>query len=180
MAAEVETNRGLEEAPLQGLEEMGSAVLLTESLEDESGFLGFCFRDHMECIEKESAYSTPHPKGRCLLVFHQDPDLQTVYLDGIQRTLMEFLQEQQVTLEEIRWVLPPVISQQFMTSLIERLNLDPKQIPSLENSDRDLRTSSIPAQFSALEKSGQAKPGELGLFINVGAGIQVGCALYQF
>ena len=45
---------------------------------------------------------------------------------------------------------------------------------------KDLFTSSLPYAISAVETGSKVQPGDIGLVINVGAGLQVGCAIYYF
>jgi 3-oxoacyl-[acyl-carrier-protein] synthase III len=44
----------------------------------------------------------------------------------------------------------------------------------------DLFTSSIPFAMERLSKEDRVRSGDLGLIINIGAGVHVGCAIYQF
>lgn len=44
----------------------------------------------------------------------------------------------------------------------------------------DLCTSSLPYGFHEAQKRGLARPGDVGLVLGAGAGIQVGAALYWF
>jgi 3-oxoacyl-[acyl-carrier-protein] synthase III len=180
VASEIENNRQPIPQKLQGLEEMGSATLLEESFDDAAGFLAFHFRDFPEYLASETSYATPHPKGKCRLQFHRDERLLDQYLDCIEATVQEFLTEQKLALSEIRWILPPEISADFTKAFVARMQADAAQIPAMENPTADLRTSSTPAQLQALIESASLQAGDLGLFINVGSGIQVGCALYQF
>jgi 3-oxoacyl-[acyl-carrier-protein] synthase III len=47
-------------------------------------------------------------------------------------------------------------------------------------SERDLYTSALPYAFQYVQEQQLVQPGDIGLIINVGAGIQVGCATYYF
>jgi 3-oxoacyl-[acyl-carrier-protein] synthase III len=180
VASEIENNRDLSPDHFQGLEEMASATLLEEALDDSSGFLDFHFRDFPEHLALETSIATPQSEGKCVLKFHRDAGLLDRYLDCIEVTLQEFLAEQKLSLDEIRWILPPQISEEFTEAFIKRLDADAARIPVHEKPNADMRTSSTPALLEALMESGRIQPGDLGLLINVGSGIQVGCALYQF
>ena len=50
----------------------------------------------------------------------------------------------------------------------------------LVSEGKDLFTSSLPCSLHEIETRDLAKPGDIGLVINVGAGLQVGCATYCF
>ncbi len=45
---------------------------------------------------------------------------------------------------------------------------------------KDLFTSSLPYSLEHIREQHLVKPGDIGLIITVGSGIQVGCATYYF
>ena len=56
----------------------------------------------------------------------------------------------------------------------------PQQTVNIAQAGADPYTSSPPLAIAHLLEQRAAQPGELGLVIAAGAGIQVACALYQF
>jgi len=78
-------------------------------------------------------------------------------------------------------VLPPLISVNFVARLASSLLIDPERVVDVcAHAAGDLFTSSLPYGIQAVRDHGLVDRGDLGLIINVAAGIQVGCALYTF
>jgi hypothetical protein len=60
------------------------------------------------------------------------------------------------------------------------LGVEPHRIVDLTVEGRDLYTSALPFSIEHVRQKGLAKAGDIGLVINVGCGLQVGCAVYYF
>lgn len=179
LASEVENNREVMPDAILGLEEMASAVVLSESLDETSGFLAFSFQDFIEDYGAKRTYASWNEEGLCYLHIERDTDLRTRYMAAVQAAVPKFLNEQNIDRSEIALLLPPQISPDFVAGVADALEFLPEQTVSIAEGG-NLATSSTPAAYLHAVESGLAKPGDLGLMINVGAGIQVACALYQF
>jgi len=90
----------------------------------------------------------------------------------------EFLSAEGIDREELAVVMSPQVSPGFVPALAAALRIDRARFVDVCRPEGDLFTSSLPAAFA--EAAGRAKPGDLGLIINVAAGIEVGCATYVF
>ena len=119
-------------------------------------------------------------EGKPVMLVGRDPGLHGHYLDCIADAVRELLAREEVGPADLKVVLPPQLAPGFVARLARTLGIDPAICIDLATDDRDYLTSSfVHAMRHAVER-GMARPGELGLVIGVGAGIQVGCALYRF
>ncbi|MFO0876009.1 MAG: amino acid adenylation domain-containing protein [Gemmataceae bacterium] len=175
-ASEVENNAETWPENLLGLRPTASAFVLEPGEKD--GFFAFGFRSFPQHVEKRASWTAPHDYKPA--VAHQiDPDLEAVYLDCVVQTVQEFLAEQKVSLSDVAVVLPPWRSPAFTVALAQRLQVPASQVELMDETGGDLFTSSLPAVFARAREHGRLKAGELGLVIEVGAGVQVACALYR-
>ena len=180
MAAEVENNTQVAPDQLLGLRELGTAAILSESTDGESGFLAFSFQDFVEHIDEFQSAARWNEQGKAYLHFERDENLHQHYLECVVKAVDKFLAEQAIDREEIAFVAPPQVSEAFVGSVADRLGFKGEQTVCTGDGKLDLATCSVPACYLAAIEQGLGKSGNLGLFISVGAGIQVACALYRF
>lgn len=179
LATEVENNREVAPERLIGLAEMGSAAVLRESEDGETGFLAFSFCDFLEHLDAEQGAANWDERGRAYIAYERAADLRRRYLESAQQAALAFLEEQGLTLDEVALLAPPQVDRQFVNAFSDRLGFTSERTVCAAD-EKNLATSSVPAAYVACMEKGLAKQGDLGLFVTVGAGIQVGCALYQF
>jgi len=179
VTSEVENNAESFPDEMLGIEETGSAVILTRAPGNTAGFGSFCFRAVTGQIEALATHAI-NRDATTYLVVTRKPDLERQYLAAIAPTVSEFLAEEGIEPGRIARVLPPQISPEFITSLSAALKLPRERFVDVTGGRRDLFTSSVPFAFRALCERGLAAPGEIDLVVTVGSGIQVGCALYYF
>lgn len=178
MASEVENNRNLSPSALMGVEETGSALLLDLSPDGKTGFGQFVFKDFPEYgMALQTRSETWQGKTRLEII--KDPRLEEYYLECIPVAVQELLEREQLRMEQIDLILPSQISSTFLDQLSTHLHVDRKKIVDVQ-AQGDLLTSSLAYTLHQAQQQGMAKPGSIGLIINVGAGIQVGCATYYF
>jgi 3-oxoacyl-[acyl-carrier-protein] synthase III len=87
---------------------------------------------------------------------------------------------QGLELNRIDRVFPPQISSGFIARLSESLNLPLDRFVDTVGEGSDLFSSSLTCALDYTQEKGLVQPGDIGLMIAVGAGIQVGCAIYHF
>jgi 3-oxoacyl-[acyl-carrier-protein] synthase III len=93
----------------------------------------------------------------------------------------ELLEMETVKATDIALVLPPaLLSCGSIDILSEQLKIDRDRFAHVTDPGKDLFTSSLSYALDAVRSRELAKPGDIGLLISVGAGIDVGCALYYF
>ena len=178
-ASEIEYNRQSYPENLMGLQETGSAVILTESENNKTGFGHFVFRyltDHQALYTANGVWKNE----RGFLDVHKHPDLELYLVDTIPSVVEELLTLERLDQTAIQYILPPQISPSFIAALSNHLQIPNATIIDATRGSNDLFTSSIPYAFrTALDRYG-VRVGEVGLIISVGAGLQVGCAVYYF
>ena len=90
------------------------------------------------------------------------------------------MQLEGLDLNRIDKVFPPQISSRFISQLSEMLHIPLERFVDVVGDGPDLFSSSLPYAFEHVYEKGLVKPGDTGLMIAVGSGIQVGCAIYHF
>ena len=85
---------------------------------------------------------------------------------------------ERLTLPEVRVILPPQLSPEFVSRLSERLGVPRERFVDIAERGADYFTSSLAYTIREARDKGRVRPGDVGLVINVGSGIQVGCAAY--
>ena len=177
VTAEIENNAETLPAELRGIQETGSAVILDASADGSTGFGNFVFKYFPDYIETFKAY-TLQRSGKTTMHFDEDPDIESYYLECISAAVCELLSIEKLDLAQIKVILPPQISAQFITSLSARMNISRDKFVDVAR--KDLFTSSLPYAMEHIREQHLVKPGDIGLIITVGSGIQVGCATYYF
>jgi len=178
-ASEVENNADLPDAACRGLCETASAVTLDSADDGRCGFGAFyfrCFTEHAEAL----VATTEQEPGRMKLSIERAADLEDRYVACIVAAVDEFLTAEGLDRSRLQVVLPPQISSAFIARLATALGIPAKKLIDVCVPGKDLFTSSTPYAFRHVQESGLATTGDVGLIINVAAGIQVGCALYHF
>jgi 3-oxoacyl-[acyl-carrier-protein] synthase III len=178
-ASEVENNRDNAAVSPVGVLETGSAMILDESPDSEAGFGEFLFKSYTDHIDRFVSHSGM-VEGKSAMLVSRDPRLHDHYLDCITDAVRELLAREGVTPADLKVVLPPQVAPGFAARLALTLGTDPATCVDIAVDRQDYLTSSLVHSMRHAVERGMAKPGDLGLVIEVGAGIQVGCALYRF
>jgi amino acid adenylation domain-containing protein len=180
VASEIENNRqsGIPEKGLVGIEETGSAILLEDSPDGKTGFGNFVFKAFPEYLELRRVH-TVFEDSKMVMVNKSDPQLHQLYLRCIRETVAELLEIEQLELSRIKVILPPQISSDFINELSAELQVERERFTDVQP-QHDLFTSSLAYALEHVLREQKAQAGDIGLIINVGAGIQVGCATYYF
>jgi 3-oxoacyl-[acyl-carrier-protein] synthase III len=176
LASEVENNAQDWPEHLSGVRPTASAFLVETS--EQEGFYAFGFRAFPEHLEKRASWTGAHDYKPA--AFHQiDPALDAIYLDCIAITVAEFLREQGLTIADVGVLFPPWRSPAFTVALGKRLGVSEANVITRTEKGGDLFTSSLAAVFTRARELKRPAPGEVVLVIEVGAGVQVACALYR-
>ncbi|APE33578.1 hypothetical protein BOX37_05890 [Nocardia mangyaensis] len=178
VAAEADPEVPSESAARRGIRHIGSAAVLTVAGAEEGGFGAFHFAAHPEYLDAISSFTRVHSTSG--LEFVQDPGIEDIYLKIIEEALDELLRTASVSPADIGVVLAPQISSNFLSVLAGKIGVPHARVVDVVDGGPDLFTSSIPATLRHCRGANLAGPGDLGLIITVGAGVQVGCALYYF
>ena len=178
VASEVENNRQFAPTELVGIEETASALLLDESPDGKTGFGTFVFQTFPAYMQDVHANSEVR-HGKTLMNFERHPQLEQHYIRCIQQTVAETLKREQLELSQIRVILPPQISSSFITQLSNALEVKRDKMIDVQ-AQHDLFTSSLAYALQYAYDHQKVQTGDIGLIINVGSGLQVGCAVYYF
>ncbi|NUN98440.1 MAG: amino acid adenylation domain-containing protein, partial [Candidatus Omnitrophica bacterium] len=175
-ASEIENNAGVFPERLRGVVETGSAVLLAPATEKRGGFRAFAFRDFPDYADLLVAH-TGLEAGKTYLHFEESPSYPARLRESICIVVKDLLDHEGLTPYEIRVVLPPLVSETFVSELAADLKVDRDRMIGQPTPGKDGFTSSLARGLDEVRRKGLAGSGEIGLFIGAGAGIQVGCAL---
>jgi 3-oxoacyl-[acyl-carrier-protein] synthase III len=179
LASEVENNLADDGRSMLGLVETGSAAILDLApTGDESGFLSFSFQYFTDHIDKYYSHAGQE-NGKTFLSFRKNPSLNDCYLDCIHQSVTQYLHDEGFNKNQIKAVFPPQISKTFVDRLQSKLGFSSDAMIGVAKNN-DYYTSSTLYSMQAAYDRKQVKPGDIGLIINVGTGIQVACALYRF
>jgi 3-oxoacyl-[acyl-carrier-protein] synthase III len=108
------------------------------------------------------------------------PRLEAHYLECVLRVVPELLALEGLDLSDIALLIAPPLSSGFIARLSAELKVDRDRIVHVTGGGEDLFTSAVPYALDAVRSRRLARPGDAGLIITVGAGIEVGCAIYYF
>ncbi|WP_067473582.1 non-ribosomal peptide synthetase [Nocardia amamiensis] len=162
----------------RGIGHMGSAAVLAASEGDGTGFGAFHFACYPEHLYALTAFTRIH--GDTGLEFEQHSGIEDIYLKLIHESLEEILNTTETGLSDIGVVLAPQISSDFLDVLADRIDIPRDRIVDVAGDGPDLYTSSVSAAMRYCHDNAVVRRGDIGIIIAVGAGIQVGCALYHF
>lgn len=179
VATEIENNRDLFPDKLVGVSETASAIILDVHPIFGKGFSRFLFNYHTESLNAYTTYcSTTDIKP--YLDIKKNDDLEEKYIGYILPLVEEILLEEGLEQNQINMIFPPQISSGFISELSARLGLPLEKFVEIAGEGPDLFSSSLPFGVEYAFENGLIKPGDIGLMIAVGSGIQVGCAIYHF
>jgi phthiocerol/phenolphthiocerol synthesis type-I polyketide synthase C len=190
VASEVENNTAEGGHPQYGVSETGSAVILGKS-GGAAGFGRFVFHHHPEYGAALTTYLR-HRDGKSWLQIDRDPNLSAHYLDCIPAAVEELLKLEELDCSEIAAVFPPHLSSADRTELAARLRIpsarfvNPAADLAVDDDSADaatgsdLFTSSLPYGLQHAWRRQLVRPGDIGLIVAVGSGVQIGCATYRF
>ncbi len=179
VTSEIENNAEIEHTEILGIKETGSAMILSQSEENMVGFGRFRFKQYPEYLDEVSSYCS-NTNGTPRIVYYKTSKLESIYLTCIEQAAAVFLEEEGLNLKQIQKIVPPQISPSFIQKLSMRLNVPDEKFVSIPNEEKNLFTSSVPFSLQYACDQGLIKPRDTALIIEVGSGIQVGCALYYF
>jgi 3-oxoacyl-[acyl-carrier-protein] synthase III len=179
VAAESENNADSFPDHLVGIRETASALILDSDPSNGKGFSRFLFSYHVESLNAYTTYYKVEDNKPYLHVV-KDPQLEALYITCIFPTVQELLQMEGLDLNRIDKIFPPQISSGFITRLSETFHLPRERFVDVVGEGPDFFSSSLPYALEHVYENGLVKPGDTGLMIAVGSGIQIGCAIYHF
>jgi 3-oxoacyl-[acyl-carrier-protein] synthase III len=178
VAAEIENNAGGSASEQLGICETASAIILDRH-PSKGGFSRFLFRYHLEAMNAYTTYFDTNNRKPSLQI-EKDKGLEAMYIECIVPVVQEILQKEKLDLSQIAMVFPPQLSSNFINGLSAAFCLPKEKFIDVVPEGQDLFSSSLSYALAYAFENGLVKPGDAGLIIAVGSGIQVGCAIYCF
>ncbi|NIO82505.1 MAG: 3-oxoacyl-ACP synthase [Candidatus Aminicenantes bacterium] len=181
ITSEIENNADAFPEKQLGLQETASALILEQTSEDngKSGFGHFIFDYFTDYLGAFTSHLT-WIDGKAYLNFNKDPNIYDYYCKCIPGTVHKLLSRQGLDISQIKIIFPPQISSSFILKLSDQMNVSKDKFVDIAREGRDLFTSSMPYTFQYAREYHLVDEGDVGLIINTGSGIQVGCAVYYF
>ena len=179
VASEIENNVEVPAKELRCLKETSSVVILEESAGGKEGFGNFVFKYFTDYLDTFAAYAVQE-RGKTYVHFKNDPNIEHYYLKCINETIGELLELEKLAISSIKVIFPPQISSAFISRLSSEMNVCREKFVDIAHDGKDYFTSSLPYALQHAREQQLVKAGDIGLIINVGTGIQVGCATYYF
>jgi 3-oxoacyl-[acyl-carrier-protein] synthase III len=178
---EVDNNKRYlgEEAALP-IYEGGAAMVLELDESGEKGCGEFEFATHTEYMGDKKSRATWQQEKVCTVI-EEDTSHHTDYADLTVATIEKLLQKEGIDLSDIQVIFAPQLSEAYLEHL--------KQLPLFSNWDGQWgevpepvgnSTLTTPYQLHHAMENGLVSEGDTGLIINLGAGLQIGCATYRF
>lgn len=176
LASEVENNTtNWPENPV-GVAETASAFIL-ERGDGREGFVSFGYRAFPELVAAMESFTGPH-NNLPVVVHQRDPNWNALVSECVRTTVADYLRHENLTLADLKWVLPPQAAPDLRKALAEALAVPKEKWVDL-GSEKDLFTSSLAHGLASLRDQGKLARGDKVLLFEVAAGVQVLCALYQ-
>jgi amino acid adenylation domain-containing protein len=177
LASEIENNIPESGHPQYGITETGSALMLGRS-DGTAGFGRFVFHHHPEYSGALETYAT-HSEGHTWLKIDRDPNLTAHYLDCIPAAVEELLKLEELDCLDVAVVFAPYVSLADSIELAERIRIPRSRFVHFA-SDTDPFSSSLPYGLEHAWRQKLVNPGDIGLIVSVGSGVEVGCTTYRF
>ena len=179
VASEIENNAGLFPDKLVGVCETASAIILDAHPIKGKGFSRILFNYHPESLEAYTTYCCTADNKICLNI-EKDADLEEKYIACIVLLVGDLLQREGLALNQIDMIFPPQISSGFIGELSAQLDFPLEKFIDVVGEGPDIFSSSLPYGVEYAYNNKLIKPGDTGLMISIGSGIQVGCTIYKF
>ncbi len=179
IASEIENNRDDYPNEVIGLQETASAIILDQDPRARIGFGEFVFKYLPDQLAARTV-TGKYMNGKPCVFLRQDPSILDLYLKIVSQAVNEILEREKLSVSDISVVLPSQFSSEFLDKLGHRLEIPRGRFVDLTGDGKDWLTSALPYSMHEVEARQRARPGDIGLVINVGSGLQVGCAIYYF
>lgn len=180
MAVTSEANTDRKPDPNYTYQRSGAAVIMERSPDSDRGFGSFVFRTFDEFAGESVSRVELYKKGGHLTI-DKSESLEKEYLACARPVFDELLDREEIRRDEIDLVIPSQISENFLDGLGDSLGIESgKVVNVLKETGGDTHTSSIIVAMNSAVSRGLATSGTRTVFLAVGSGITVGCALYVF
>jgi 3-oxoacyl-[acyl-carrier-protein] synthase III len=177
VASEVNTDR--HPRPEYRTARSGAAIILDASPEAAVGFRSFRFRTFPEHAGLYESYVDLSVKRGCLHI-DRSPDFEGTALAAIGETVPEFLRDEGLSPGDIDLVLPSQVSRSFVAELGKHTGVPQDRVIDLTGDFPDTHSTAPLLALDKAMKAGLTGKGKRALFVGIGAGLNVGAAIYEF
>ena len=179
MAIASETNTDRSPDPSYTINESGAAVLLDIAPMATQGFGSFVFRTFEEFSDLyQSVVSLVQKNGKLLV--RKKEELEETYLSLVPAVWEELLDRDHISRDEIDFLFPSQISQEFVDRLSKTLDFTDEKIVNVFDRYGDTLTTSPFLALQHIREQGLIEPDQKVAFLTVGSGITVGAAIYDY
>ena len=159
-----------------GLASAGSALVLERS-PGRAGFRSFFTDTHDQYLDWYRAYAYTDESGPPRLRVDRDDRITERLPEVLADSVAELLRRESLSLDDFAVIFPPQFGPHFLDRLAALLGVQRGRLVSCGGGNQF--TASAAAGWQAARER-DIPPGSLGLFLAVGAGIEVACATYEF
>jgi len=157
----------------------GAAVMLDLSPNSQIGFGNFVFNSFEKYMHLYSSFvSLTQKYGR--LFIKKKKGLEDAYLACVQSVIKELLDTENLSADDISFVIPSQISEYFLNKLPEKIYFSAEKIINLTHQYADTLTTSVFLSLKHFLDNKVIEPGQKIILLTVGAGITVGASIYYF
>ncbi|MEF9438626.1 MAG: hypothetical protein L0922_07825 [Candidatus Mariimomonas ferrooxydans] len=179
MVISSEANADKNPDPSYQYENSGAAVMLDISPNSQIGFGNFVFKSFEKHIHLYGSFvSLTQKYGR--LFVKKKKELEDAYLTCVQSVIKELLDTENLSADNISFVIPSQISEYFLNKLPENICFGTEKIINLFHKYSDTLTTSVFLSLKHLLDKNVIKPGQKIILLTVGSGITVGASIYYF
>ena len=177
--SEVENNLKLRPDHLMRIQESGAAIILSPGSQDRKGFGRFVFKYKDKYIGAMNSFAT-WKDGKNYLSFSRHPHLEKHYIEVIKDAVNEICTLEDISVNDFDLIIPPQISGHFIDQLIAELGFRKEKVVDITQGGKNWLTASLPQSLNLSIKNKWVKAGDRILIIEVGSGVQAGCAIYYY
>ncbi|MDC0708015.1 3-oxoacyl-[acyl-carrier-protein] synthase III C-terminal domain-containing protein [Stigmatella sp. ncwal1] len=161
------------------LGDAAAAVVLGAAREGE-GLLGSVLSNN-GTLPPDTFMGHPLLTGRPERVqfFAAKEEIRRIALEALSSATQAVLEQAQVALRDIEWVLPHQPNGSMFHSVIEALGLDPARTVPVVEELGSVGAAAIPVSLDRLLRTRPVRPGDRILMAGVGAGVSRGALLYR-
>lgn len=177
--AEMENNAVVVDAPQLGVTEGGAAMFLQQAPDSAGGFGNFLFR-HYPGLDHDWKTWVCWKGATTVVRQEKKTGYQYSLVRPVGNMVTELLKMEQLTPEDIDYIVPPFLDETFLELLSGTLQMPQAAMVTVEAAGEEMQSLTFPFLFHRLLSDETIRPGTKALLISAGAGGQAGCSIYYF
>ncbi len=159
----------------------GAAAAIVGRPRGRGAILGSYLRNHPADVEAIRMMLPRLPGERALLRFGgSNEHIMKRSLEVVAESVAEALRRADVTTDRIRWIVPHQPNGPLLDRMLATVGAKPSQYVRIVHEHGSLGSASMALALDALLRTGDVRPGDLGLFFGVGGGASYGAMVVEF